>query len=216
MQLRLLRLLGIIFVFAIFTGVLGCGDEELLDEPGNMYTAHLVFYDGPNEDETISIDVYRQPDCNLDGTADDPEDYGPVYAALTIEIDSSANGLTLTEYQIEYIPLNTPLEDGTTTDENTPMIALEDNMDRGGGTDYFPSDAITTLTFTFMTSQTKAEFLNWWVTNYPDPFAIGGSTSILDQGRYTFRLTCYFEDDFGVERTMVFERTVYLGAFDRC
>lgn len=186
-----------------FLGLYGCGDTEPLGIIGDRYTANLIFLDGGSEDATISIDVWRDTDCDDDLVFDDWEDYGPVYALLTLTIDSEVNGLTLVDYDIDYIPLTTPLVGGGTI---TP-IALEDNVDRGLGTDYFPAGAETQLTFTFMTTQTKEQYRAWWVANYP---------ADIDQGRYTFRLTCYFEDDFGVEKEMVFERTVFLFDVDNC
>ncbi len=190
----------------LLTGLWGCGDIEPLDEPGDVYTASLVFLDvSPADDETISIDIFQNLDCNGDGVFDDPEDYGPVYAYLTVAIDSSVNGLTLDSYDIEYIPLSTPLSGGGTI----VPIDLEDAFDQGDGTDYFGSGTTTSLTFTFMTTQTKTQYYNWWTGGAPQ-------NTQVDQSRYNFRLTCHFIDDSGVEREMEFNRTVYLGAFDNC
>lgn len=215
MRSKLCKVIILLFLAGGLLGITGCGENDLLDEPGDVYPTSLVFSEAGSGDNTISIDVIQDPDCNDDGTLDDPEDFGPTFALLTMDVDPSVAGLKLLAYDIEYIPLTSPLASGG----NILVIDLEDSFNNGGGSHPFPSGEVTGFTVTFLTTQLKQQYVDWvnGVSTVPGAPAapVGGFTN-LDQGRYTFRLTCFFEDDNLVDRTMVFERTVFLGNFDNC
>ena len=142
-NVKLLCCIGL-FGFAI---ILGCGSGgDLLDEPGQRYTANIAIKDP--KDETLSVDVI-QDYCEADW-----EDYYPASAAVEFAVDANAPGITLTGYTLEYIPLES--EDGTGTIVMPPTL---DSPLRGGnlGID-IASGGSASFDITCMSVDTKEEY----------------------------------------------------------
>lgn len=203
MQYRLYKFLGLFLAALLLAMSTGCGSDDFLDEPGNVYSGTITLFDVTGEDLEF-IDTV-QDDCDDDPVTVELEDYGPLFVSLTVSVDSSVAGLELIDYDIQYIPLSSPLSGGGTV----VPVALEDNISKGGTSFTFPSGTALTVPLTFMSTQTKEQYRLWWVSGAPQNTQLG-------QGRYRFRLTCYFEDDNGVDREEEFERTVFLGNVDNC
>ena len=192
--------LSIIILFALgCIWIYSCGSgSDLLDEQNSNYTGFISFSDGGQED-TLTIDVLRDLDCDNDGNATDPEPFTDVLARINISVDENAPGITLRDYQIEFIPISTPDPFGT------PIMPpdLTDLTAHGSFTFSVPSGGDGSFTITCMNFNTKDQFvLNWPAT--------------LENARYTIRVTLNFEDEYLEERQIILERTVLLDDYDRC
>ncbi len=125
----------------------GCGgSDDLLDEPGQRYRATIAIKD--LDEETLSVDII-QSWCDSEA-----EDYGPASAAVSFTVDANAPGITLQEYILEYIPLES--EDGTGTIVLPPFL---DSPLRGGnlGID-IQSGGTASFDITCMSVDTKEEY----------------------------------------------------------
>lgn len=152
-------------LFVVLAGltIFGCGggsSSEPLDEVGQRYTASIAILD--LDDATLTIDAFRS---TCDG---EPEDYGPVTAAVTFSVnDTEALGITLTNYVIEYIPL--PSEDGVGGIVMPPTL---DGPLVGGnlGIDILPGETVE-FEITCMSVDTKEEYRTklGWILCPDDP-----------------------------------------------
>ena len=127
--------------------ILGCGSGgDLLDEPGQRYTANIAIKD--LDEETISVDVIQSM-CDSE-----PEEYYPASAAVEFAVDANAPGITLTGYTLEYFPLES--EDGTGTIVMPPTL---DSPLRGGnlGID-IASGGSASFDITCISVDTKEEY----------------------------------------------------------
>jgi hypothetical protein len=127
--------------------ILGCGSGgDLLDEPGQRYTANIAIKD--LGEERLTVDVIQ------DYCESDWEDYGPAAAAVDFAVDANAPGITLIGYTLEYIPLES--EDGTGTIVMPPTL---DSPLRGGNLGYdIPSGGSASFDITCMSVDTKEEY----------------------------------------------------------
>lgn len=105
MQVFNVKLWGCIGIFCVVAMIIGCGSGDLLDEPGQRYTASIAIKD--LDEETLTIDVI-QSFCDMV-----VEDFGDATASVKIGVSTNAAGITMQGYTIEYIPLES--EDGTGT-----------------------------------------------------------------------------------------------------
>jgi hypothetical protein len=265
---RTIMCLGLVIIIAASFLTYGCGgaDDPLLDEVGQRYTASISIKD--LDEETLTVDVVQNY-CDAD-----VEDYGPVSAGVEFAVDADAPGITLKEYTLEYIPLES--EDGTGL---VMPPTLDSPLDGGNLGIDIASGGSASFDITCMSVDTKEEYRTkvGWLFNTETLGGIalidakqievdakqqdiedqedlilaetlaGNSTDALelqltrlqadleelenelaallnglwsvptlDEGRYKIRITFNFEDIYGVERTIVRERTVWLGNFDNC
>lgn len=193
--------LGLFLTIILALWAYGCGDTDLLDENDQRYTTSIAFEDAG--EEWLTIDILQNPDCNADGTLDDPEFFTDVLANVTVNVAADAPGITLQRYTIEYFPIGS----ATGNDDIQLPPDLADPPD-GFSTIPIQSGSSATFTLTCMTVSTKAECVNKVLA---DPnFAIG------DTLRYDIRITMYFTDEYLYDRTIEVERTIYLNNYDNC
>ena len=203
------------------------------------------------------------------------EDYGPASAAVTFSADVDAAGITLKEYVLEYIPLES--EDGTGTIVMPPTL---DSPLRGGNLEIdIQPGGTASFSITCMSTDTKEEYRRkvGWVFYGEVPegqaaidakaaevaakeaeiaakqaeiaAAVGNDALVaaltaqlevleeeltqledelaalpftfytvpeLMEARYKIRITFHFEDEFGEDRDISREATVWLGPYDNC
>jgi hypothetical protein len=231
-----------------------CGSSDLLlDENTQRYRAQIAIED--LDEETLTVDVIQSM-CDSEA-----EDYGPASAAVTFSVDVDAAGITLQEYVLEYIPLES--EDGTGTIVMPPTL---DSPLRGGNLSIdIQAGETTSFNITCMSTDTKEEYrrkVGWvFYSEVPegqaaieelenevaalqqeiaDTAAAGGDTTALEEqldllqeelaalpftfysvpelmeARYKIRITFRFEDEFGEDREISREATVWLGPYDNC
>ena len=165
MQRTVLKAILIAVFCALF---FGCGDTDLLDQVGQRYTALISIQD--NDEETLTVDVI-QSYCD-----DDVEDYGPVSAEVTFAVDTDSPGITLENYTLEYIPLES--EDGTGTLVMPPT--LNSPLEGGNLGIDVSTGGSASFEITCMSTDTKQEYRlkAGWVLNVEDS---AGLTLISDK-----------------------------------
>ena len=196
---------GFIAVMIVLLLLYGCG-SDIMDEEGLRYTAVLEVED--NGDGTLQVDTIQ------DMCEEEPEDFSDALATVKVTVAQGAPGITLKSYSIEYIPL--PSADGSGVLVQPPALigplwGYSTFSIKAGGTGDLP--------ITLMSVDTKNEFnikMGWlfnsgagWVYYPPEP-------DELQMGRYTVRVTLYFEDQYSGKRTIFVDRTVYLSNYDNC
>lgn len=209
----------------------GCGTSDLLDEVGGRYATSVSFTDA--DEETLDIDVARDEcddNVSLAYVWDDAEPYTNTFATITIEVDENTPGITISSYTIEYF--GELSEDGTHAQVMPPD--LNDLQDQGTNNIFIASGESAEFDITCFSMDQKQEYrtLIGWAFDYADvdenndgttdyyfPYwyiAAGSIYENLDISRYTFRITLHCTDEYGVERDIVVQRTVYLGSYDNC
>jgi hypothetical protein len=153
-----------------------------------------------NEEDTSSVDVNFNPDCNLDGTLDDPEffsDHNAVATFSSVQLtadDSIAVPpfVTFTSYQIDYtqntVPAIGPPIATTTFNETI-------NIDTGTTGNQFPLELVP--------NSTKDQYL----ADGGDPATYPSYTAT-----YTFRGTDAFNNEMTLQGSTSFE----IGGFNYC
>lgn len=165
---RTIMCLGLVIIIAASFWTYGCGgaDDPLLDEVGQRYTASIAIKD--LDSETLTVDIIQNYCDN------DVEDYGPASAAVEFAVDADAPGITLNEYILEYIPLES--EDGTGTIVMPPPL---DSPLNGGnlGID-IASGGSASFDITCMSVDTKEEYRTTvgWLFYYE---TAGGQAAII-------------------------------------
>ncbi len=195
------RAAKIIITLTLLTGagilLYGCGSSDLLDENEQRYQVSMELKD--HDEITMDIDTDFITDCDGDLTTADPEPYTNVFAEVTLAVSSeSTAGITLESYRIEYIPLLTP--DGLGGTVLPPELAEPE--DGHFSIPILPGNS-STFTITWLNFNTKAEYNPWhWATGV--------------YARYNMRLTLYFKDEFGQDREITVEKTVFMGSYYLC
>ena len=83
----------LLLLAGLVTTLAGCGaDGDILEPNTQRYTAFVSSLQDAEEDDVITIDVYRDSDCDDNGTADDPEPWTDVLADITVSVDEKAPG----------------------------------------------------------------------------------------------------------------------------
>ncbi len=197
MQRAALSILSLI----LFTGftLLGCGsggEGDVLDENEQRYTADVSFSDA-DEDNILTIDVLQQM-CDTE-----PEIFTDVLATISLDISPGAPGLTLESYSIEFIPV-------ASSDTNDQQVMPPDLADPEEGFYTFsvPSGGSSEFTITLMRIDTKDFYLQQWLS---DP-----ALANLVVARYRIRIELHFVDEYGVDRDIELDRTVFLSNYDNC
>jgi hypothetical protein len=183
--------------------VLGCGDADFLDEMGQRYTASMEIEEVFGE--TLAIDVVRDI-CSFDEASGVAtlEEFGPVSANITVAVNSGAPGITLKNYTIEYLPLPSALGIDGTGDLVMPP-ALSGPLYGEYSID-IPSEGSATFSITLMSTETKLEYLLEVLLAEPD----------LEMSRYNIRVRLNFEDEYGGDRQIVINRTVWFYNVANC
>ena len=195
----------LLLLAGLVTTLAGCGaDGDILEPNTQRYTAFVSSLQDAEEDDVITIDVYRDSDCDDNGTADDPEPWTDVLADITVSVDEKAPGLTLTDYTIQYIPLRSPDTQGV----YRTGPDLIDLTDHGSFTFSVPSGTEAEFTITCLSIDSKIDYRNHWLND--------ADLANLAVARYTIRITMYFVDEYSEERSITVERTVYLSNYDNC
>lgn len=194
------RAAKIILIITLLAGIgmlYGCGSSDLLDENEQRYQVSMALND--HDETTLDIDTDFITDCDGDLTTTDPEPYTNVFAEVTLSVSNdSTGGITLESYRIEYIPLETP--DGLGGTVLPPDLAEPE--DGHFSIPILPGGS-STFTITWLNFNTKAEYNAWHL-----------ATGVY--GRYNMRLTLYFKDEFGEDREITVEETVFMGAYYLC
>lgn len=182
--------------------VIGCGEGNLLDESELYYTGTLAVLE--LGEETVQVDVYQINDCDGDATTSDPEPYSDTLGEISVTVDENTWGLTLEYYTISYVPLYSPDANG----DNQLPPDLTDPASPGDSNFSVASGSTSTMTITLLSTDSKAEYLT--------KLAADASLSALSVARYRINVTLYFTDEYGNDRTLSLNRTVYLGFYDLC
>lgn len=222
-----------IALVSVFCLVLfGCGG----DDHGGEYITQVSFQDA-DESDVMTIDIARGV-CDVQDLgfidADDLETYTDMFADITLAVADWAQGITLTGYSIEYIPLVS--EDGTNTLVTPPTL---NNLYAQGAYNVYiaPGETYTFTTTCFSVDQKEAyrnligwvqdssnfdsddppdgvldSTLYWWEI---DP-TVNPALSNLEVARYTFRIILHCRQDTGENVNIEIRRTVYLGNYDNC
>lgn len=200
-NVKLLCSIGLLIGLAV---TMGCGSgSDLLDEPGDRYTAFMSLTDA-QDDDVLNIDVFFNPDCDGNGVFDDPEPFTDVIAYINIAVSANAPGITLRSYTIEYIPLLSPDSNGV----YRLGPDLIDLTDHGSFTIHVSSNGEATFPITCMSMDTKNDLAFHMVTD--------ADLANLEVARYTIRITLHFEDDSLEDRDIIVDRTVDMSSYDNC
>jgi hypothetical protein len=221
---------ALISVFCLW--IIGCGD----DDHGGEYIAQVSFQDA-DEDDMMTIDIARgvcdTQDLNMIDS-DDLEDYTDVFADITLSVAAWGQGITITGYTLEYIPLIS--EDGNHNLVTPP--ALNNLVDRGANNLYIAPGESATFTITCLSSDQKEEYRNLigW-TFYQVDFdsddpadgiddssnyfwaidaTVNPALSDLEVARYTIRIILHCRQDSGESEGIEIRRTVYFGNYNNC
>jgi hypothetical protein len=215
---RMIMCVGLVVIIAASFLTYGCGgaDDPLLDEVGQRYTGNISFSDA-DEDGVLAIDTVQDA-CAVDedtGEVTEYETFTDVYIGqVTVSVAEDAPGISLKSYSINYTALGSAT--GSSTLEVPPDLI--DPPD-GYYTIDISSGGTATFALTYLTMDTKDEFnieMGWlyydgsnWVYDLPEP-------GELQVARYRMTLILHFEDEYGVDRDITFERTLYLSEYDNC
>ena len=174
----------------------GCGSDHY----GGDYTTDVVFDDSAGAgDETMTLDMWQNPDCDGDATTTDPEEFYDAVAIISVSVADFAPGLTINGYTIEYLPELSA--DGTGAMVMPPT--LNSLTDQGSYNIYLASNSENTFTITCFSIMQKWEF---------DTLNTAG----LGVARYTIRIILMCTDDNGEGHNLEVRRTVYFGYYDNC
>jgi len=192
--------LGFLMMIVGLMGVYGCGSSDILDEVGQRYIASLQVLE--LDEATLQVDTVQDV-CGT-GNSTTPEDFSDALGEITITAAANTAGLTLQSYTLEYIPLGSVDQLGTS--RMPPDIT--DPPSDGATTVDIPPNSTRTFTITLISTTSKAEYN---VKLGLDPALVNLSTS-----RYLIRVIMHFKDTAGNDRDIAVDKTVYFSDYDHC
>lgn len=200
-------LMGLVLGAAL---IIACGGTDgFLDESNDRFTYSVTLDDGGSSE--LQVDILQS---NCDGnttSSEDDEDFFATLATITISVDELAPALTLKNYTIEYIPVQSPDGDNLIADP-PPLL--------NPGTSYLSwqidSGQIASESIPLISIDTKEDYRDL-VGIVQDPITLAVTVfPALTNSYYRIRITLDFEDENNQEETIVIERTVLFGPWDNC
>lgn len=203
------KVTGILGLSILVTGAcafIGCGVIDFLDEASGRYIVSAELDDGGDNDWEIDV---LQENCGSDDE-DEYEDFFNTVATLSLTVADDAPGVTLQNISISYTPITSPNGDGVL--EDPPDLLSPDDMSISW---YIASGETDSEEITVISIDTKEGYRDavGWVQ---DSDLEVTTTPALGYAYYTLTITLEFVDDTLLEKTLIIEKQVLLGSFDRC
>ena len=192
---RLTCRLVLLLIICLFLGA--CGASDVSNEERD-YWASMITEDA--FDTTRDIDLTQDPDCNDDGTLNDPEPFTNVSADITISVSDTGLPIRVESYSVDFLPMQSV--DGTGNPVTPPSLtSYADAMLNCDWIDTGTSYTISAITV--LTVDTKAEYLAKW----------SGLNSV---SLYTISVTLRILDEEGDHFSLVVNEQINLSFYDNC
>jgi hypothetical protein len=196
---KAVNMMGVLLTALLLIGALiyGCGTEDVLEENNLRYQTNVSFSDA-DEEGTLAVDVFQDPDCDNDANTTDPEPFTDLYAIISISIeDEDTPGLEMTGYDISFQPLR------SYDAANNPITPPSVGSYSGAYNVMIPPASEVTFSIPCMETDLKGY--------------IGSFLSGID-GVFLYRIDIRmdFVDEYDEDRELSVDKTLNFGSYNNC